>query len=109
MIAFVTNDEECRSIQLLRYFDEENVKPCGHCDVCLKKNRMKPVEYQTMEDRILGIVGENGISVGALINQCADLDTNRLMDAVRFLIDNGALFLEPGGFLSKGNKKSRHF
>lgn len=107
MIGFVTNDEECRSIQLLRYFDEENVKLCGHCDVCLNKNRMKPVEYQTIEDRILGIVGESGISVGALINQCADLDTNRLMDAVRFLIDNGALFLEPGGFLSKGNKKSR--
>lgn len=33
MIEYVTTDE-CRSVNLLRYFSEENVCECGHCDVC---------------------------------------------------------------------------
>jgi len=38
--------ELCREIFLRRYFGESNVKPCGHCDNCLKKNIDK--------DRIIG-------------------------------------------------------
>ena len=35
MIAYATNDQVCRSRQLLRYFGEENDRDCGQCDVCL--------------------------------------------------------------------------
>ena len=40
-INFIKNDQVCRSVQLLHYFDEINTKKCGICDVCLseKKNR----------------------------------------------------------------------
>ena len=35
MIAYATNDQVCRSRQLLRYFGEENGHDCRQCDVCL--------------------------------------------------------------------------
>ena len=35
MIAYATNDQVCRSRQLLRYFGEENDHDCRQCDVCL--------------------------------------------------------------------------
>ena len=35
MIGYATNDQVCRSRQLLRYFGEENDHDCQHCDVCL--------------------------------------------------------------------------
>jgi ATP-dependent DNA helicase RecQ len=37
--------DECRSVQLLRYFGQES-NECGKCDVCLKKNRK---DYQIAE------------------------------------------------------------
>ncbi|CAM1333512.1 RecQ family ATP-dependent DNA helicase [Tenacibaculum aestuariivivum] len=41
LIEFIKNDTVCRSIQLLTYFDENTVKKCGICDVCLKeKNKI---------------------------------------------------------------------
>lgn len=35
MIGYATNDNICRSRQLLLYFGEQNFHNCGKCDVCL--------------------------------------------------------------------------
>ncbi|MBM6992988.1 MAG: RecQ family zinc-binding domain-containing protein, partial [Prevotella sp.] len=35
MIEYATNDNVCRSRQLLRYFGETDTEDCGGCDVCL--------------------------------------------------------------------------
>ena len=34
VIAFVENDQVCKQIQLLQYFGEKNLHPCGKCSVC---------------------------------------------------------------------------
>ena len=41
MINYATNDDICRSRQLLRYFGEERSTDCNQCDVCIahKKHR----------------------------------------------------------------------
>lgn len=39
IIVYATNNNVCRSRQLLRYFGEENTKDCGCCDVCKSKNK----------------------------------------------------------------------
>lgn len=41
MIEYATNDTECRSRQLLRYFGETDSADCGHCDVCLQQMPQK--------------------------------------------------------------------
>ena len=34
MADYVREDDECRSQFLLRYFGQEESRPCGHCDLC---------------------------------------------------------------------------
>ena len=107
VVDYVNNNEECRSVQLLRYFNELKSKPCGLCDVCLSQLKTKAVDYQNIENRLMDVVGETEVSMGEVKRQCSDVDDDRLMNAVRFLIDNGVLRMDADNKLCKGNKKSR--
>ena len=106
VIDFVNNDEECRSVQLLRYFNEKTRKTCGRCDACLK-HAANRVAYAAVEERIESIMRETPQAMNEVMEQCKDFDENLVLDAIRFLADNGVLQVEEDGSIRKGNKKSR--
>ena len=107
VVGFVNNDEECRSVQLLRYFNEKTRKTCGRCDVCLKKASNR-VPYDTIEEKLERLMGEGACQVDDLLSQCREFEEGQVLDTIRFLIDNDVLQFEDDGALSrKGHKKSR--
>lgn len=85
--------QECRSVQLLTYFDEPNSEKCGVCDVCLAEK--KADDLDVLEDRIDFEI------VTLLQTEAQDLDrlvpalktgaeTDRL-DRIRALLDAGKI------------------
>ena len=107
VIDFVNNDEECRSVQLLRYFNEKTNKTCGRCDACLKKGS-NHVPYGSIEEKLESVMGEDRCPMNEVLLQCREYDEDKVLDAIRFLVDNDVLRLEKDGSLSrKGHKKSR--
>ncbi len=92
IMAYAGNDDVCRSQQLLRYFGEDDVGECGHCDVCLK-DRHKPVSFSDATVKlILALLSDKRqhalAEVSALHAPSADIDR-----AVRFLVDEEAVTL----------------
>jgi ATP-dependent DNA helicase RecQ len=65
-LAYIKNNDECRSIQILDYFDEISTKNCGVCDVCLSKKRYKKKEIYF---EILSILKEKKEVTSQEINQ----------------------------------------
>ena len=106
VIDFVNNDDECRSVQLLRYFNERTNKVCGRCDVC-RKHGSQPVSYASIEQRLESIVSESSESIESVVMKCGDVNEAEVLDSIRFLVDSGVLKLDKEGRLSQ-NKKSRH-
>ena len=105
VVDFVNNDEECRSVQLLRYFNEKTRKTCGRCDVC---QRGTVVPYDSVEEKLQTVLGEEGLPMREVLSRCGDFEEMRVLDAIRFLVDNGVLQMEDGDKLKrKGDKKSR--
>ena len=41
LVNLVENDQECRCLQMYRYFGQEGGRPCGHCDVCARTAHAK--------------------------------------------------------------------
>lgn len=107
VIDYVNNDEECRSVQLLCYFNEKTKKTCGNCDVCLRKGSGL-VSYSSIEEKLESVVSESPLPLKEVVSQCNGFEETKVLDAIRFLVDNGVFQLEGGGNLKrKGNKKSR--
>ena len=46
VIAYANNHDECRSQQLLAYFDEQRTTHCGMCDVCIDHKRQENSEQR---------------------------------------------------------------
>ena len=108
VVAFVNNDETCRSVQLLRYFDEKSKSNCGRCDVCSRWGSHR-VLYDTIEEKLQSVVQEEALSIKDVISQCGGFDEDKVLDAIRFLVDNDVFQLENGGMVKqKGQKKSHH-
>ena len=62
IIGYATNDDICRSRQLLRYFGEEDSHDCHQCDVCLSHRPGGMVSESNLSDakaRILQLLADH--------------------------------------------------
>ena len=108
VIDFVNNDEECRSVQLLRYFNEATDKACGRCDVC-QKRKSGVAAYKEIDEKLRNALSEDAQPIQSVLQQCNEFEEDKVLDAIRYLADNGVLQIEEGNRVGwKGHKKSRH-
>ena len=95
VIDFVNNDQECRSIQLLRYFNEKSDKACGRCDVCLNhaEHTLNANEFEQIRCKLMTLLGEHPLSFSEAVEACAG-DEEEVAEAIRWMIDNGMLAID---------------
>lgn len=84
---------ECRSKQILAYFDELEYETCGQCDVCLAR---KSTENQTENkekifQRILIESSKENLSLPSILKKWTDIDENQLKEILQELIDEGRI------------------
>ncbi len=103
VIDFVNNDEECRSVQLLRYFNEETCRTCGQCDVCQKQGKNR-VPYGTIEEKLRSVMREESQSVREVLSKCGEYDDAKVLDSIRFLIDSGVIQMDGEGKMKRKGK-----
>ena len=91
VIAFVRNEEECRSVQLLRYFGEADSKPCGRCEVCLRRvnPELSASEYEQISRTLVAVLRDHPLTVYGATAACPDQEEEDVVEAIRWMIDNG--------------------
>ena len=89
MIEFIRN-EECRSIQLLRYFGEEGGEACGKCDVCLRKNRSSE-HFEALEEKVIQLIKESPKNTSSILKELRMIDESEILDLLRNYADEGLI------------------
>lgn len=60
VIAYANNQDQCRSRQLLAYFDEQRTTDCGMCDVCINHKRQQDSEQRVhvAQEKIMQLLAD---------------------------------------------------
>lgn len=85
---------ECRSRFLLRYFGQEDVVSCGHCDVCIDKKKGATIEneFEEIKARIESLLKPHPLEITELLSAFDEEDC--ALRVIRFLMDNGLIVLQ---------------
>jgi ATP-dependent DNA helicase RecQ len=97
MLSYANNSVECRSKKLVSYFDEYSSEDCGICDVCLmrKKVDLSAAEFENMMQQIRQITSSQPLMIQELVQQLPAFAEEKIVDTVRFLLDNDKLRYNP--------------
>ncbi len=93
MIDFLTNNRECRSIQLLRYFGDEIDHRCGICDVCLSINEtgLSANEFKEIEKAVKSLLVNGSRHLYEIVPFIANFDEDKILTVIEWLLDNEIL------------------
>lgn len=103
VIDFVNNDEECRSVQLLRYFGERIKSRCGKCDVCNIRNQMSinDEEYKNISAIILDELKKRVVPLYETPSLAKNYLEEKVLETVRWMLDNGVIEQDENGNLKE--------
>ncbi|MCH5246841.1 MAG: RecQ family ATP-dependent DNA helicase [Muribaculaceae bacterium] len=83
MSDFIFSHDECRSKTILRYFGEENVEDCGHCDVCRAKNKSIRAEETKRLKKSVEYLLSNGHDITYILAQFSSSQQSEVIEIIR--------------------------
>lgn len=92
VLDYAQEENICRSQMLLAYFGEKDTKPCGKCDICLKKKEaeLKPDDFIKIQSAIEHLLLNQTLTLNQLLKQIPFKEA-KVIQVVRYLMDNDAI------------------
>lgn len=92
-IDFVIEKSKCRSQYLLEYFGEHSATRCGHCDVCLSRNKVElsKLEMNEIVDRIKPEMKKKPMNEEDIVSMFPLVMHPKVNKAIKWLLDNGKI------------------
>lgn len=94
VINYIENNEVCKMAQLLSYFGETKVKPCGKCSVCRAKKSSEKINKKKIAKHLLSLIKTNPFTSRELISQ-TDYDEEIVLEILQLLKQKNIIFLSP--------------
>lgn len=96
--AYVRNENRCRTLQLLEYFDEVAYLPCGICDVCQEKKKTELTSdiFMLFREKIMAYAKQE-IDIDELLNKFKAAEKDNALHSLRNMMDTGEVKLSNAG------------
>ncbi len=93
VIQYASNQYQCRSSVLQKYFGEENKERCNKCDVCLDRNKLKinDQEFDDIMKAIEKLISQKPMYIDDIIMSIVEFREDKMVNVLQFLSDNGQI------------------
>jgi ATP-dependent DNA helicase RecQ len=90
---------QCRSQQLLAYFDEPDSPTCGICDVCTGRHKVELTTsaFDKYEKKIREVLRDEALPLEEILAAFSPKRQAEVADALSYLLDEGKLTLNEAG------------
>lgn len=90
---------QCRSQQLLAYFDEPDSQICGICDVCTGRHKVELTTsaFDKYEKKIREALRDEALPLEEILAAFAPKRQAEVANALSYLLDEGKLTLDEAG------------
>ncbi|WP_142786510.1 RecQ family ATP-dependent DNA helicase [Changchengzhania lutea] len=93
MLRYIEDDSTCKSMQLLSYFGEKDLKPCGICSVCIKKKPNQPKKgSKSLKNQIITLLESGDLSSRAIIQNLDDTEVN-IKAMLKLLLEHNIIII----------------
>ncbi|MCD0489026.1 RecQ family ATP-dependent DNA helicase [Pedobacter sp. MC2016-14] len=88
-----TEQQVCRSVQLLAYFDELHAPKCGVCDICLAEKKREDLAdlISKIDFEIASLLQTGPISLDVLLSSLKSGSETERLERIRVLMDAGKI------------------
>lgn len=92
VLDYAREENNCRNQILLAYFGEKDSKPCGKCDICLKKKetQLTDEDFETIRLAIHKTLSTEELTLNALVKKIPFKEP-KVLQVIRFIKDNGQI------------------
>lgn len=95
VIAYISDESQCKSIQLLEYFGEKDSAPCGICSFCIsKKPKTKTASIKSISHEIILLLENQPLSSRALVDQMQHPE-DAILETLQRMLANNILAITP--------------
>lgn len=95
VIAYISNESQCKSIQLLEYFGEKESAPCEICSFCIsKKPKTKTASIKSISHEIILLLENQPLSSRALVDQMQHPE-DAVLETLQRMLANNILAITP--------------
>lgn len=108
VLKYVFNRHQCRQQFICRYFGEQEVPPCGRCDVCKGKKQTGVAldDFEAMEAIIKAALAEGPVSLTELTGRAAHYNSAHVTEVLRWMTDHGLVQQDVDGTVRIADTKS---
>ena len=96
MIQYVSSTEQCRSSIIEEYFGQQDSKPCGVCDICLKNRHKSVPNNNSIEKQILNTLSNNCLSIKDIVS-ALNFDAEKIIERIDYLVRTGKISISESG------------
>lgn len=101
IVNYVKNDTECRSRIIGIYFGDNNIKPCGICDNCLKQKAttLTKEEFETIRLKIISLLKIESIHTKDLLQTLTGIKKEKAWKVIEFLQAENKIEMDGNGWV----------